>query len=304
MSQAKLPTQPEIEPAYMADVVPVCEIEGIDWDRRLTLRRLVLTIAQSDSLGIEEVSGADLAQADRASIEAGLYISNRDPRYRIAEGLVKFTWDESTAEARAAHHHPDGASVPPPSVGVVFPPDQYGSLAHYAGGIVRRSQSKTRKAHWAETDREEADQIVGRSGVHTLENYIDKMSRAQDGILAERDNLRKLRRDLVVPVWQSRLNARKIDASRADLDEKIHEYAELASISLNAGTFSVRGMHKAIKRKLYRGSEAEILQTWRIYISMNGRYANSRVDRISSAIASSQDKIKEIKPIKSEKLAE
>jgi len=289
--QAKLPTQPEIEPAYMAEVVPVCEIEGIDWDRRLTFRRLILNIAKSEDLGVEQVSEADLAQADRGSIEAGLYISNRDCRYRTAEGLVRFTWDQSTAEAQAAYHHPNGANVPPPSVGVVFPPAQYGSLAHYAGGIVRRSQSKTRKAHWAETDREEADQIVGRSGVHTLENYIDKMSRVQAGILNERDNLRKLRRDLTVPIWQSRLNARKIDANRADLDEKIHEYAELASLSLNVGTLSVRGIHKAIKKKLYQGSETEILQAWRIYISMNGRYANSRVDRISSAIAASQNKI-------------
>lgn len=280
---------------FEAEIVPIRQHVEIDWERKLTLRRLVWIIAENEPLPQSYATSDDLTNAQPLAIEAGLYIPKDDPRYENAEGLIEVNPRFATDAAKtAAQEVGEGKQpkVPPTFIGVIFPPDEFKGIGYYPKALAKRVRTDTRAANLSAADRDEVDEKAGRSAGHTLEGYIKKMNGLQNGLFDERNMLRSLFKDLTTPAWQAHYKARNLDKKRKQADEKIHKTAEVASINLNLGNTAIEGLHKAIKFNLYGHlTQDQLVESWLRYIVMTGRYASARIDRLVSSIAASQSEL-------------
>lgn len=292
------PIQPVLP--FDGDVVRFSPLESIDWERRMTLRNLVWLHAADQQLPDGFATEQALADAHPLTIESGLYISVDDPRHDGAEGLVKVNTKFATANAKEAIDEIRAGKrpkVPPTGVSIVFPPDEFESVGHYPRALAKHMRSRTRKANFANPNRDEADETVGRSGGHILENYIGKMEVVENRIVDERKMLRSLFRDLASPVWQAHYKARNLEKRRETTDEKIHETSEIATINLNLGTDSIKALHNAIKYNLYgHNTHDEQVAWWKSYIALVMRYGAARIDRLTSATDACRDELKQFQP--------
>lgn len=295
--------RPAMTPPYEEFVVQQRPLD-IDLGRKLTLRRLTALYAGDLALPAEEITEVAAVNATPATLEDGLYIARDDARFKTAESLVFVDSKYATEEAKAASRTGEPTKVPPIDTGVVFPAYEFKLVGHHPRALGKHTRNRARNANAGNPDRDEADEVVGRSGGHALERYLGGMETVQERLVSERQVLRSLLKDLISPAWQAHYKGRNLEKRREETDDKIHEAAEIATVNLNLGNTAINGLHAAIRYNLY-GQAPEDQQTnwWKRYIIFVGRYTSARIDRLTSASESCKDELKRYQPYLDRKLA-
>jgi hypothetical protein len=240
---------------------------GINPERRMTFNRLLRLTGEITDLG-EEPTTDDYVHAEPPSIETGLYIGPRDPRFASGEQLVRV----------GVPAHPVTATTR--DFGVVFPSDEFSVVARSPRDFARHTEARTRNANLVNDNRDEVDEKVRRSVIHALDSKVKSISKLSIDLGTERTALLSLYRDLNYS-WQAHHKVRNLAKLRIFADEKIHETAELATINLEMDTVAIKGLHRAIKKNLYGGnrSHARTAFNWQRYIKMVGTHTKAKLEK-------------------------
>jgi hypothetical protein len=262
--------------------IPLAELEGVDPERRITLARMagMLGRAIADTPPSPhadyplDVYRKNFLDASPDSIEHGLYIPPSDSRFARAELLVTVSREPCNL---------DLPGVVLPSVGVVFPKEEFAVVARNARDLVKHVKAQTLKANGDHPDRDEAEAKAHRSAAHAMEGKLQGLNTLDNELIGERKLLGKIFRE-AKSSWSAHYKAKNLDRDRKLADELIHNAAETASINLNLGTVALNAMHRAIVSSLYRrGSSRELNLMWQTYTSLTGRYANARRGKVSQS---------------------
>lgn len=253
-SEAMLPDQGVMP--YAAEVVSTPVHIEIDWERRTNFNRLLeRTCAGLGYIPLTRDVGAGIAEPK--VIGQGLYIDVSDRRYRNAEQLYE---------------------------GVVFPSREFKFIARNPRDLAKHTKSGTREANKTLSDRDEAYQKVGRSAGHVLETQITRLTRYAATMSEKRLRLLSLVRDIDPPLGVVHYKAKNLEIVRNEVDEAIHETAEVATINLNFDTTAVRGLHKVIRYNLYGSSDQERrMAYWRRYIVMTGKHTRAKLNAATTS---------------------
>lgn len=267
------------------------DLPQVDPDQRITIGRLVgmygKRIGPND--GIEqnedrllEVVEQDFANARPAVITRGLYIPGYDRRFMDSrtEQLVRVAPKKEKQQE-----------------GVVFPAEEFPSIARNARDLSYHMMARTRGANAANKDRIDVDGRVGRSAGHIMEDKIKKMNVLENSLL-------KNRSDLLIPLyretysdWQSHFKAENLDKKRKEFDEQLHYTIETASINQDIGSTAIKAAHRAAFSNMYRrGSSKEINNSWQGYVRMVGEYVSKRVAKIEISRANCHEQLAEYQP--------
>lgn len=248
-----------------AQVVQAAGYEGLEPEGRVTLGRLISLAGDGiDEPWLHEEPSIPL-------IKAGLYIPPQDRRFRRAELLVRVGVDfESSA---------------PGNVGVVFPPEEFKTVARSPRDLVRHMQAVTRRANETNEDRDDVSERTGRSAGHVLTQKIAAMTALSGTLEGHREFLRKMHKELDSS-WIAHYMSKNLEKHRVRIDEMIHDTADVATVNLNYGSDGIARLHNGIKKKLYGGNRthAEISEQWQAYIQLVGRYIGMRLIKIGASV--------------------
>ena len=241
-----------------------------DPEKRIALASVLKILGQNLKFG-KEPSVAEYLQAEPTLLETGLFIHPTDPRYRQAQHMVTFS-----------------------SYGVVFPPTEFRTIARSPRDLARHTVNVTVLKNLAEPDKEDTGR---RSAGHALIAKMDSQKRLGATYNSERGAYRDVYLDLFQPV-RTRYKAKNIEKRRALVDEKIHETAEVASLTFNLDTVVLSGIHRAIKKNLYSGnkSSSELAAQWIKYIKLLDKYSMAKLEKLRTSYAMSREELKIYQP--------
>lgn len=280
---ARLPAVDTLQPQlpFIGNAVPAGEHTGVDPTGRITLRRLLGVISSEIEI-IEEPTIKDFEGAEPTKIEQLLYVYPLDRRYRDTKQPVVIISNnglQPTSDSR---------------IGVLFPVEEFSTVARNARDLARHTFNKTRNANKTLPDREERDEISRRSVIHALTGKVVSMQ----NLLCDYDDENKIYKSLFKDLktdWIAHQKSSTLDVRREFVDQKIHANAELAAMSINLGNLAVDGIHNAIRKNLYGGnkSSSEQAHIWQRYIAVNGRHNNAKAAKLQLSIEQT-NKIAEI----------
>ncbi len=213
-----------ITPIAYDEVVAAQEISGIDYDRRLTLSRLVQVTSEHLDLPLDYASVVDQERARPYSFRGGLYVRRDDPRHETAKLL-----------------HRD----------VVFPSQEFDTLVNSPREFTKRIEARIIKANQEMRDRDELNHKTHRGAGEALKTKIFNLGSLSTKLANRNLLLDSLSTDMSSE-WQAHYKARNLESRREEVDQIIHETAEVSSYNMEWGDAAVSGLHKAIKFHLYR----------------------------------------------------
>ena len=116
--------------------------------------------------------------------------------------------------------------------------------------------------------RREGDALaVIRSAVHLLDSKIVAIHGLRKELTEERRLWISLRGQLRTGRW-GHYKGKNITKHRRDVDERIHDTADLAALNLDSEFYKMPGVHRAIYKELYDEPEAQRLANWKNYLAM------------------------------------
>jgi hypothetical protein len=260
-----------------SEVVQAGTYHGVDAEDRITLGRLIRLAGE----GIDEPWPHE--EPSVPFIKSGLYIPPSDPRFKRAELLVKVGVDLK--------------SMASGNVGVVFPPDEFKTVARSPRDLVRHMQATTRRANETNEDRDDVTERTGRSAGHVLAQKMAAMAALSGTLDVDRDFLRKMYKELDSS-WIAHYMSKNLERHRVRADEMIHDTADVAAINMNYGSQGVARLHNGIKKRLYGGnrSHAQISEQWQSYIELVGKYIGMRLVKIDVSTQLCQDELVAYQP--------
>ncbi len=216
-------------------------LPNVDPEKRITLGRLTglygLQYGPNHSVNLSqdpliEVVREDFWRASPCGLTHGLYIGREDDRYT----------DPKTEQLIRIHRDRDYHSY-----GVVFPSDQFHTVARSPLDLIKHAMATTRNANKDNGDTEDVEARVGRTAGHALESKIAAMNK----IDAE---LEAARTAVFVPLqaeamsnrahpWIARYRSKDIDALLKSVDKQYHEVIDTAAINFNVGSTALKGAH-------------------------------------------------------------
>lgn len=305
----KLHVVPEQHPLQLYPIVGLMDAENggmpydytniatIDATKKITLAKLAFKLGEhigpSESAinddSLLDVTSQDIERAAPRVIEAGLYIPHTDPRWRnwSTEQLVTLT---------------------PRTRGVVFPSDQFKTVARSPADMAKHIMSTTRNASKDDSDPEATEAKIGRSAAHGLSSKIDSLTKLDAELQDERNNLIK-------PVyleairnqnrnWSAHYKPKNLDKLRADFDDKLHDTINTAVINMDISVYATKALHRAVTSNLYRrGSSNDIANAWVQYSLLSGTYMLERRNKVAISIKKCATELKNFQPFLDQKTA-
>jgi hypothetical protein len=263
------------------------DLPHIDPEKRITLPRLCKELGNTlgwvidtsaDSDPVIGVSPEDLAHADVAALNRGLYINPYGYPVSAFKQLVKKPGGAIEIE---------GEIVLPSGYGVVFPADEYTKFPRNPGAIAQSVQAANRETNRFTHDRDEVKRRALSSAGQTMSGYIQELDLQESALIQERQLLRAVYREVrndKTAVWLSHYKGNNLDKMRQDADELIHETVETAMLNLNLDSKEESAVHRAVSKKLYRaGSSREIARNVADFTYITGRWAKTRMAMVGLA---------------------
>lgn len=300
---ANLPEVENLEPAELLDrtrgLIPYSLEDLPDLDPECRIALWGLTRAYGERFGplpnagsgedaLLSVSPEDRRLATPKSIKKGLYIDPADPRYKDALSLVKIKYSPGVRMAeeiglrlpfRVNYTRRDIHS------GVVFPPEEFDTVAHGPSALVAFTRTRTQRAQQSNPDRVDARQAVDRSGGHVMESYIARMDTLEKKYHEDRQLMIMLYRQASGAARYAHYKTKNLDRAMKLGQEMFHETIEIASFN-NWSKLAVNGIHRSVTSSLIRrGTSEDVRLAWRRLTTLQGLYINARHFKLIQARA-------------------
>jgi hypothetical protein len=248
-----------------AQVVQAASYKGVAGEDRITLGRLIKLAGE----GIYEPWQHE--EPAISFINQGLYIHPQDPRFARAQLLVRSGVDLQSND--------------PKNFGVVFPPEEFRTVARSPRDLVRHMQAVTRRANETNEDPDDVAERTGRSAGHVLTEKMAAMAALSGTLEGRQAFLRKMYKELRSP-WIAHYMSKNLERHRGSVDEMIHDTADLATVNLNLCSEALKRMHVGVKKKLYGGNRThdEISKEWQAYITLVGRHIGMRLLKVDASV--------------------
>ncbi|MDL2341643.1 MAG: hypothetical protein QFB87_01005 [Patescibacteria group bacterium] len=246
-----------ITPVEYSEVVGAQTLDGIDYERRISLGKLVARTAAVLDLPAGYASDDDLLRARPDQLQTGLYVLPQDARYEDAELRIRDT---------------------------IFPSQEFSVVARSPGDLVRHAKSVTRKARAGNPDRDETEHATNRSAAHALEAKLV----GTDVLLQQWQERRRVLASLAIDLggtWPH-YKAKNLELRRVEVDQAIHQTAEVAAVNRpDWDNQVVQGIHRAIKVHLYRTdtSAEHRIARWLGYMKLVDRHTFAKFQVASTA---------------------
>ncbi len=291
MTRSKHPQEGGLFPAVQAELTElrsIAEVEileglGCDPERRTNIAiyagQIGVALADTPREKVTTDSALNVYPDDfrRARLErlsSGLYVPKGSELYRTADRLITIGYAPCTLEAQG---------VVDRDVGVVVGPDEYDRYMRSAWGVALHSRTTTRDARDQDKVREETIRATKSSAVQTMDNYIMSMKKLEGEFIIKADLFWSMYRD-ARSVWHAGHRTKNLEVKRRQVDEMIHEIAEIAIGTLNYGTTKAKATHNVIASNLYRrGSAKELAESWRAYTIWGYEYMNAKRGKVDQS---------------------
>lgn len=239
-----------ITPIEYVEVVPEQQLPGINYERRLTLARLIAVTSDNLNMPVGYAADEDLLRSRPNELQSGLYIMRDDPRYEDAELRIN---------------------------NVVFPSHEFPKLTRSPQDLARQMMANTRRARRGDPDRDETEHAAHRAAGHALEAQIVASRGLAAQMLERRQLMASLAKDLS-GTWPH-YKGQNLELKRAELDRVIHETAEVAAVNMpDMDNLAVQGLHRAIRLHLYRPdiSLPHRRARWTGYMQLVARHSRAK----------------------------
>lgn len=260
--------------SYETELVPARLPVGMDGEAQVHFSRLLQGQHEAVKPAYDYADIADFQMAMPVAIESGLYIALNDHRYQSATQLVIAAQFLGTREKKA----------PGRNTGVVFGAEDFRVVGRTPLGDVRAEYGRMvprPRGNYVDSPEVVAGRAKAASG--RLAAKVRNLDSIEKRLREERKLSESLHHNLN-PQYRPRYKVKNLEKVRAQLDERIHETAELATLNLNLGTAAVTGLHRAIHYNLYGYWQSTTLDArWRAYNAMVGSHATARIDRVVTA---------------------
>lgn len=216
----------------------------------------------------------DFRRARLAQLSSGLYVPKNSKRYRSIDRLITIEHAPCTLIERGVVNR---------DVGVVVGRDEYDRFARSPWSIAAHARTVTRDSRDQEQVREEKTRATKSSAVQTMDKYIASMRKLDGEFTVTASLLWSLHRD-ARSTWHAAYLSKNLIKRRREVDEIIHDIAEIAIGTLNYGTTVAKATHNVIASNLYRrGSSVELAQSWSAYTKWGYEYMNAKRGKVSQS---------------------